>query len=383
MKSPKGDLSIGFLYDDTLDSSDGVAQYVKTLGSWLSGQGHKVVYLVGGTTIKEWAGAPVYSLSRNLKVPFNANRVSTPLQAGKKSINQVLERRELDVLHVQMPYSPIMAGRVIKRAKSQTAILGTFHIYPAGILARVGTRFLRILCFGTLRRFDMVLSVSDAASGFASKYLGVSSKILPNVVELERFSTAKSKPAPYHIVFLGRLVKRKGCEELLRAFKILRETMPEAKLSIAGDGPQRKKLESFVNDNHLGSSVSFQGFINEQDKPKLLASAAIACFPSLGGESFGIVLIEAMAAGAGVTIGGNNPGYASVLGRRPETLFDPKDAKQFALILKKFLTDEQLAADIHSWQGELVRKYDIETVGPHLVKVYRGAIAKAGRSRHN
>ncbi len=78
--------------------------------------------------------------------------------------------------------------------------------------------------------------------------------------------------------------------------------------------------QNYVEQNNLRSSVKFLGFVNERDKPELLASAAIACFPSLGGESFGIVLIEAMAAGASVVLGGNNPGYTSVLGDRPESL---------------------------------------------------------------
>ena len=108
----------------------------------------------------------------------------------------------------------------------------------------------------------------------------------------------------------------------------------------------------------------------------MLAGAAIACFPSLHGESFGIVLIEAMAAGAGVVLGGANPGYKTVLGGRPETLVDPKNTRQFAKRLEKFLTDAQLAAQIHSWQQSHVKRYDINEVGPSLVKVYYQAIAK-------
>lgn len=371
------------MYDDSLDRPDGVSQYVKTLGAWLSNQGYQVVYLVGETKLKQWAGAPVFSLSRNLGVNFNANQVNTPLPASVKAIDKALAQHQLDVLHVQMPYSPLLAGKVIKRASPATAVVGTFHIYPAGWLARIGSRFLRLICLRTLHRFDKVLNVSSASSSFGAAAFGLKTMDSSNVVELKRFAATKSEPRPYHIVFLGRLVRRKGCMQLLQAFKLLRQAVPEAKLSIAGGGPGRQQLQDYVDQNDLESSVKFLGFINEETKPELLASATIACFPSLGGESFGIVLIEAMAAGAAVVIGGNNPGYASVLGDRPECLFDPNNTAQLALKLEEFISDEQLIIDVHTWQQAHVKKYDIEVVGPKIVKLYNKAIDKPGPSRHN
>src|SRR5581483_312331 len=102
---------------------------------------------------------------------------------------------------------------------------------------------------------------------------------------------------PHKIVFLGRLVERKGVKYLIKAFNLLERNLPDAHLVIAGDGPQRPALEALVKEYNLQAKVSFLGYIEEEDKPSILASAAVACFPSLYGESFGIVLAEAMAAG--------------------------------------------------------------------------------------
>src|SRR3990167_4651652 len=102
-------LRVGFLFDDTLDSNDGVAQYVKTLGAWLSGQGHEVSYLVGQTKMTHWASGRVISLARNLPVSFNANRLSIPLPASGHRINLLLSERKYDILHVQVPHSPFMS----------------------------------------------------------------------------------------------------------------------------------------------------------------------------------------------------------------------------------------------------------------------------------
>lgn len=367
--------SIAFLYDDSLDKQDGVPQYVKTLGKWLAGQGHQVFYMVGETRLKEWAGGPVYSLSKNQKVFFNGNFLSTPLPASRQAIRRVLDNERPDVLHVQVPYSPFLAGRIISVASPKTAVVGTFHILPANRFVRLSSRLLRLFCLRTLKRFDRLVSVSQPAADFARRSFSIKSELSPNVVELDKFRQTKGKPRPNHIVFLGRLVKRKGCEELLRAFTLLKIKVPQARLSIAGDGPLRAKLEAIIKDKGLGTSVKFLGFISEADKPGLLASAQIACFPATSGESFGIVLIEAMAAGAGVVVGGNNPGYASVLGINSQALVNPADKFGFANRLEKFLKDQKLADKLHKQQQELVKKYDVSVVGNQLLKIYREAIA--------
>jgi phosphatidylinositol alpha-mannosyltransferase len=369
---------IGFVFDDTLDSYDGVSQYVKTLGRWFSEQGHEVRYLVGETKLQEWAGGKVYSLSKNQKVTFNGNQVHIPLPANKGRIKKVLKDEEFDILHVQVPYSPFMAQKVINSADKNTVIFGTFHILPSGPLSSFGSHALKFMYGFSLRKFAEVVSVSAPAASFAKKAYGISSDVLPNAVDIKNFSSADkiSENVNERIVFLGRLVKRKGCEELIKAFSILHSARPQARLVIAGKGPDRTKLERLVRKLNLDDIVDFFGFIDEKEKPALLASANIACFPSLGGESFGIVLIEAMAAGSGVVIGGNNAGYNSVLGLKADLLINPKDHKKFAQTLEKFLKNKKLAAGIHNWQKQEVKSYDVAVVGNELLRRYAKLIAK-------
>jgi phosphatidyl-myo-inositol alpha-mannosyltransferase len=375
-------LSVALVFDDTLDSSDAVAQYLKTVGAWLSSQGHKVSYLVGETKLTQWAGGPVYSLAKNQTVYFNGNKLSMPVAADVKQLRQVLDQEKFDVLHVMMPYSPIMAQRVINAAGADTAIVGTFHIYPSGVLSNVGSHLLRRIYGKSLSKFGAVASVSSAAAGFAKQAYGLDSQIIPNPVDVQKFAAAKQSQKN-RIVFLGRLVKRKGCRELIEAFALLSGRLPEAKLVIAGDGPARQALEKLVSRLGISDKVEFAGFIDEADKPGLLASAAVACFPSLYGESFGIVLIEAMAAGAGVVVGGDNPGYRSVLGQQPVLLFNPRDKDSFAAKLQEFLEDDKLRRQLHDWQQVQVKQYDINVVGKQLLELYETAIARLNKTRHN
>ncbi len=379
MQSNQKRLSVGFLFDDTLDSHDGVAQYVKTVGSWLTQNDHHVTYLVGESKINQWAGGEVYSLSKNLPIAWGGNRLSMPLLPKLKLMREVLGQKKFDVIHVQVPYSPFMAQLVINSIDSGTAVVGTVHIFPANHLAFFGSKVLKKIYGKSFKRFDKFLSVSSAAQTYAKQVFKMDSEVVPNVIDLTEFRTQDGRRRPgKEIVFLGRLVPRKGCQELLKAFKLLAETVPEAYLTIAGDGPLRGELKKFVEGHHLEDRVKFLGFISEEEKPRLLASADIACFPSLYGESFGIVLIEAMAAGAGVVVGGNNPGYASVLGENSGALVNPGDSVEFATVLEKILTDRSLSERLHRQQQEQVKQYDVGEVGAQLLQIYSQAIA----SRH-
>jgi phosphatidylinositol alpha-mannosyltransferase len=229
-----------------------------------------------------------------------------------------------------------------------------------------------------------MLSVSAAAQTYAKQSFGIDTIISPNVISIRDFHlrqpvVEKGK----RIIFLGRLVERKGCLQLIKAFSLLHRSLPQARLIIAGDGPQRQKLEKYVNNQHLDHVVDFLGYVREEDKASLLASADIACFPSLYGESFGIVLIEAMAAGAEVVLGGDNAGYSTVLGERPKLLINPTETQMFAERLTELLTDEKLIEKLHQWQRSAVRQYDLDVVGPQIVEIYNRAIASRLKSRHN
>lgn len=376
-------LKVGLVFDDSLDRSDGVAQYVKTLGGWLARQGHDVSYLVGETHLQEWSGGKVYSLSKNLKVKFNGNRLSMPLIAKRSDIMRVIRDEKFDVLHVMTPYSPLMAKRVIKAARKSTAVVGTFHIMPSGPVAGAGSRLLGLWLRRSLRRFDAMASVSDPARQFAKQAFRLNSVVIPNPVDLSMFGRRTNKNDPHKIVFLGRLVKRKGCRQLIQAFALAAADNQELRLVIAGDGPERPSLEKLVERLGLSGRVQFLGFIDEADKPGLLGSAAVACFPSLYGESFGIVLIEAMAAGAGVVIGGDNPGYSSVLSEGPLLLVDPRDTEALANKLSFIFANSDMRQEAHEWQSQSVKQYDINVVGNRIVDLYEEAIANRAKNGHN
>lgn len=371
-------MKIGLVFDDSLDKTDGVAQYVLITGEWLRKQGHEVHYLVGETKrqdIKE-----LHSLSRNVKVSFNKNRMTMPLPADKRRIAELLQREQFDILHIQMPYSPFLAGRIISVADDDTAVVGTFHILPYSKMVHAANRLLGSVQKRSLTRFDKIMATSPPAAAFAKQTYDIDCQVVPLGIPLRRFFGAEPFAAysdKKTIVFLGRLVERKGCQYLLRSLARLKKDGrlgDDVRVVICGDGPLRPQLEQFVQISDLQKQVEFKGFISEESKPRYLASADIAIYPSLGGESFGIVLLEAMAASRGAVLAGDNPGYRSVIGKRPEAIFNPVNIDLLAEKLYNLLSSKKMRDQAQRWQAKHVEQFDIGVVGREIVMVYEQAL---------
>ncbi len=374
-------LKVGLVLDSGLDKPDGVQQYVLAIGEWLRGQGHDVHYLVGQTKRSDLAN--VHSLSRSITVRFNGNSGAIPLGASRRKLRRFMAAQQFDVLHVQMPHHPWLAQRLVLAAGPRTAIIGTFHVAPYNRLVSVANKALGVWLKPSLRRFDRIVGVSPAAADFARQTFGISTEVLPNVIDYERFHRAKplrqyADKNTLTILFLGRLVPRKGCLLLLEAIDILGQQpgVPAYQVVICGKGPLEKNLRQFVKQHDLAVSVQFLGFVSEADKPRYYASADIAVFPSSGGESFGIVLPEAMASGRAVVLAGDNPGYRSVMSPQPDLLFPANTPEVLAEKLAYYLQNEPPRQVMRHWGMTYARKFDVNLVGKQLLDIYSQALRK-------
>jgi phosphatidyl-myo-inositol alpha-mannosyltransferase len=370
-------MKIGLVLDDTLDKPDGVQQYVLTVGRWLANNGHEVHYLVGQSTRTDVPH--IHSLAHNVGVTFNGNHLSIPLPVSKTKLRRLLEQERFDVLHVQTPHSPFMAQRLIMSTPDTTAIVATFHIMPHSPMVSRLTKLLGWWLRPSLSRINHIVAVSAAAQQFCLEAFGRQSTVVPNAIEVARFADATGfsryagKPT---VVFLNRLVERKGCQYLLKAVNQLIEMddVPPFRVVVCGKGMLLPHLQKYVEEQGLEDVVSFTGFVTEKDKPRYLASADIAVFPSTGGESFGIVVAEALAAAKGPVLGGNNPGYATVLAPFPEQLFDPRDTTALAQLLHGHLQKVTGRTRIAKRQKRHVQQFDVQAVGTKLLTIYQDAL---------
>lgn len=371
-------LKIGLVLDTSLDLEDGVQQYVMTVGEWLRRQGHDVHYLVGQTDERDLPN--IHSLSRNIVVKYNGNRINLPLWASRKRIQALIRHEKFDVLHVQTPHHPFMAQRVIMAADQSTAVVATFHILPYNFLVRFANIALALALLPSLKRIDQMLAVTPAAARFERQTFGLRAKVLPDVFDYPRFNQALPSPAKtndiHTILFLGRLVPRKGASTLLKAIALLSsdKNVPMFRVVICGKGPLETDLRRFVEANQLDEVVEFAGFVSDEDKPGYYASADIVAFPSSGGESFGIVLLEAMASGKSAVLAGDNPGYRSVMEPQPDLLFPAGDAQQLADKIKTLLTDKVARQKYANWGAEYTKQFDVDVVGRQLETLYQSLL---------
>jgi phosphatidyl-myo-inositol alpha-mannosyltransferase len=369
-------LSIGLVYDDSLDQYGGIPLYVTTLGRALIRRGHRVDLLVGDSAAANIGGATVHVLARNINVRFNGNALSMPIWSRAANLRRALEAGRYDVLHVQVPYSPLMAGRLLRRAAPHTAVVGTYHVASDRLMPRAGARLLRILKLPSASRFDEIISVSQTASDFAASCSLVEARrIVPNLLDLARRPSSPFgvRDQEADIVFVGRLVNRKGAKTLIDAIARIESRRPT--LAIVGDGPLRPQLERHVRRTGLARHITFLGAVNDRHKTALLSQAKIACFPSLFGESFGLVILEALAAGTEAVLAGDNPGYRELLGS-VGGLIDPKRTEAFAAELMQLLNDQDERITLGARQRGLLRRFDAELVVDEILDVYREVLAR-------
>jgi phosphatidylinositol alpha-mannosyltransferase len=381
----KSKLKIGYILDGGLEKPDGVQQYILALGGWMKSQGHEVRYIVAGNIAPGITDA--ISLSRSIEVSSNGNSLTIPRPVSRKKLKDYLNKEQFDVLHVQTPYSPLMGEQLIFLSPKSTAVIGTFHVVPYNKLLSIGNWLLGHYCHFSIKRFDKMFSVSPAAQKIAKRDFRIDSSILPNVIDYAKFSSAtpvkKYQDGKINILFFGRLVERKGCIYLLKAIVNLKDRGIDIKtlrVIVAGSGPQAKELKDFATNNNLAGVVEFTGFVEEVDKPKYYASADIAVFPALGGESFGIVLIEAMCSGHAAVLGGANDGYGSVLAAQPELLFKVKDDNELTDKLVELLDDETKRHNFASWARSYAKEYDVNVVGARLEATYLDTVFAKNRA---
>jgi phosphatidylinositol alpha-mannosyltransferase len=297
---------------------------------------------------------------------------------SNEEIEQALEAEQFDILHFHEPWQPILSRQILSR--SNAVNIATFHAkLPDTVMSKTIEKVITPYTKSILKYIDVMTAVSVPASEYVRQLTHKKIHLVSNGIDLKRFTPkANARLAAPTIFYVGRLEKRKGVKYLLTAFAHVEEQMPDARLIIAGDGPDRRKLELLATELGL-RNVEFLGYIDDDEKIHYMQSADVFCAPAIYGESFGIVLIEALACGTPV-VAGANPGYATVLtGRGALGLVNPYDEVDFARRLMVHLEDRGLRDFWNEWSAEYVKQFDYEHVVDKYEALYEEALREHRR----
>lgn len=319
-------------------------------------------------------GALLVGTGTDVRSPFSTTaQVSASFNPDE--LEQIVNSYQFDVLHFHEPWVPVLSRQLL--AKSKSINVATFHArMPDGVMTKTIERVITPYTKSVLKSFDSLTAVSDAAAQYVRSLTDAPITIIPNGIDLKKYRPMRSQiqRGVQTILFIGRLERRKGVNHLIDAFALLNDE--NCQLLIAGNGPDRQKLENQVKRRNL-KNVSFLGYVSEKEKIRLLREADVFCSPAIYGESFGIVLLEAMACGTPI-VAANNPGYTAVMqGRGMISLVNPEDSQQFARRLALMLYDEALAHLWRKWALQNVKQYDYPKVIDHYETLYKQLMKKA------
>lgn len=359
-------------YDLTVPG--GVQGHVLHLAGQLRDRGDQVFVVAAGDPSSAPPGAR--GVGPSWRIPFNDSVAPIALSPGSaRRTLAALRSFQPDVVHVHEPAVPAVALAATLRGPQP--IVATFHAWSDAQLAySLAAPVLR----RAMARIAIKVAVSPASARYHAGALGISEgtfRDVPNGVDVARFADAEAVPqlvrdgAPT-LLFVGRLERRKGLETLIHAFVSLKARRPTVRLLVVGEGPERERCQSLL-PARLRSDVLFLGRVDQEDLPRFYASCDVFVSPALGGESFGIVLLEAMSAGKAV-VATDIPGYRTVLRDGTEgRLVPPGDPGELTATLDTLLDNAALRDALGQQGRQRASGYDWPVVTDRLRAIYAEA----------
>jgi len=362
-------MKIGIVTPYAYPMPGGVNDHVGSLYRVLRARGHDVRIITSSHGLQKASEGDIIRVGKGFSVPFNGSMGTITLSPTYLAqMRAILERERFDVLHYHEPFVPFLS--LVTLTLSTSVNVGTFHAFGGlSISYEFGKRMLGHYAGKLHGR----IAVSPAARHFISRYFPGEYKIVPNGVEPGRYQRAvpiaRYRDGVPNILFVGRMEPRKGLIHLLRAFRKLQRDGVRARLLLVGTGPGEREARRYVLTRQL-DYVEFLGRVSEAQKAQLFKTADIYVSPATGRESFGIVLLEAMSAGAPI-ICSDIHGYRGVVRReRDGILVEPGNADALAASIRRLIDDPALRAQLSRAGEERAQLFTWERVGQAVEEYY-------------
>jgi phosphatidyl-myo-inositol alpha-mannosyltransferase len=371
---PTGPLRIGICAPYDLGRHGGVNSHIRAQAASLRRLGHEVsVFGASSASLTDGEvslGPCISMVIGNTETGFGADPRSW------RRVREFFRRRQFDVIHIHEPLMPLVPWFVLWQ--STAPVVATFHTHREQG-HRWYPRYRRIF-EPLMRRVRVRLAVSDAARRTVHPHFPGEYEIVPNGIDVNRFARPATRPPDMpldrtHVLYVGRLEPRKGVEHLVHAMAEVQRAGSSARLVVVGDGPDREGLEASAR--RTGIAATFAGRVPDDALPGYYRAADVVCAPALGDESFGLVLLEAMAAGRPI-VATRIAGYAELLeGRGLARLVDAGDAPGLAREISGLLDNPGEAGALAARAAARVWEYDWSAIANRLDEIYRGVIGPA------
>jgi len=380
-------MRIGLISFHSFSKPGGVKRHIFGLHNEFLKKGVKSKIIAPRRKIPENYGQDVLLLGTSIPMNFNGSQADLNINFNPLAIEEVINEERFDVLHLHNFGFPSALQILTSPSTSNTLNILTLHSDMKG------SRFLNnvptlLYFFNKIAQWkiDGIIGVSPLCLKIFKKYKGPKA-VIPNGIDLEKFNTnvpliKKYQDGKINILFLGRIEERKGLIYLLKAYKILERKLSDIRLIVAGNGPLKEELEKWVKDNNL-KNVIFEGEIEEEKIPSYYKTCDIYVSPAIFGESFGIVLLEAMALGKPV-VAFANEGYKAVLkGKGSKFLIKPKNFKALAEKIELLIKKPLLREEMGKWGQKEVQKYSWPKVSKKVLNFYKTCLDKKSERLKN
>jgi phosphatidylinositol alpha-mannosyltransferase len=327
----------------------GVGRHIASLEYHFTRMGHEVKIIAPASSPVTGYEGRFIAIGKPRAIPTSGSiaRITISFTLANK-VREVLEAEKFDIVHLHEPLAPTLCTTVLRLSRSCN--IGTFHAAEARPSYRWTKPFMMSRLFKKwFNRLDGRIAVSKPAADFINKHYPSTYHIIPNGIEVAHYSPDIAPLPQYldgklNLLFLGRAEKRKGLEYLLKAYALLKPDIPNCRLIVVSpETKSREKYEKQAAESGLGDIIFVNGRnVSDIEKPRYYSTADIYCAPATGHESFGIVLLEAMATGKPV-VASNISGYASVITNGQEGLLvPPKQEVPLAQAIARLIKDPEL-----------------------------------------
>lgn len=360
----------------------GVVAHMASLSKYLAKRGHEVVLFAPRSrpqTAPDISGLEVVPLGGS--VPFNASgsvsRISMSLKAALQ-MRRILNSEHFDVVHIHEPLMPFLGTTASLYSPWPT--VGTFHAYSENI--HPGYLSFRPLFSMVADKLDGRIAVSNAAKSYADRYFPYDYNIIPNGIDIPRFADPKPKPSEFrddaiNLLFVGRVgEKRKGLRFLLGAYSTLRWRYPNLRLIVVGAGVPDRESWRMMGERGI-DDVIFAGPVTDAELPAYYQHADIFCAPNTGHESFGLVLVEAMASGAPI-VASRILGFQGVADHEQDALLvDVGDEYAIAKAIQRLIKEPNFRNNLARNGHQKVQRFGWARVTDEVIDFYHEVISKA------